>query len=67
MVYASGEFLQYERTMLLAVLSSLKHEEGGVPVEHIQTLIVKATRPSPVRAFLKRYGRRARRRAAPAR
>lgn len=34
---------------------------------YVQTAMEKANRPKPVRAFLKRYGRRARRRAAPAR
>lgn len=34
---------------------------------YVQTAIEKAKRPNPVRAFLNRYGRRARRRAAPAR
>lgn len=34
---------------------------------YVQTPIVKAKSPNPVRAFLTRNGRRARRRAAPAR
>jgi hypothetical protein len=34
---------------------------------YVQTPIEKANSPKPVRAFLNRYGRRARRRAAPAR
>jgi hypothetical protein len=49
-----GNFILYKRTMLLAVLSALTHQEVAGRAEYVQTLIVKATRPSPVKAFLKR-------------
>jgi hypothetical protein len=42
-------------------------EERPEIKRYVQTAMEKAKRPKPVRAFLNRYGRRARRRAAPAR